>query len=165
MPSTELNLRPIEGADQAFLRELYASSRADEMAAVPWDDATKTAFLTQQFNAQHSYYQTHYHDADFSVVCHRNEPIGRLYVFRGPSVLNLIDVSLLPEWRGQGIGTGFLRALVDEADAAAKSIRLFVEPGNPAKRLYERFGFTVTGSNHVYLQMQRAATPALAVPA
>jgi ribosomal protein S18 acetylase RimI-like enzyme len=161
----ELHLRPIDDGDLAFLRALYASSRAQEMALLPWTQAAKDAFLDQQFDAQHHYYQEHYQGSDFSLICHGAQAIGRLYVFRGPSTINLIDISLFPEWRGHGIGTRYLAALVEEADTAQKSIRLFVEPTNPARHLYQRFGFTISGSNHIYLQMHREAAPALAVPA
>lgn len=165
MRSPELHLRPAEEADLSFLRGLYASTRAQEMALTGWTQPAIAAFLDQQFDAQHRYYQEHYQGSDFSLICQGEQAIGRLYVFRGPTTLNLIDISLLPEWRGQGIGTRYLQALTDEADAGGTSIRLFVEPANPAKRLYERFGFGVTGSNHIYLQMHREAVPALAVPA
>ncbi|WP_044871590.1 N-acetyltransferase [Pseudomonas sp. LFM046] len=162
MPISELQLRPIAEADQAFLRELYATTRAHEMHQVPWDQAAIDAFLTQQFDAQHRYYQEHYHDAQFSLICHQGQSVGRLYVFRGPNTLNLMDIALLPEWRRQGIGTRYLEALVREADETGKSIRLFVEATNPARRLYDRFGFVVTGDNRVYLQMQRAARTSFA---
>ncbi|WP_330115142.1 GNAT family N-acetyltransferase [Pseudomonas sp. JS3066] len=162
MPTLELNLRPIANADMAFLRELYSTTRADEMASTGWSQPAIDAFLAQQFDAQHRYYQEHYHDAQFSLICHRSQAIGRLYVFRGPNTLNLIDIALLPDWRGQGIGTRYLQALTKEADETGKAIRLFVEPGNPATRLYSRFGFVVTGNNRVYLQMQRSARTSLA---
>lgn len=162
MATLELNLRPIEDADLAFLRELYASTRAEEMQRVPWDQATRDAFLSQQFNAQHQYYQAHYEGADFSLICHREQPIGRLYVFRGPATHNLIDISLMPQWRQCGIGTSLVAGMTRDADALGTSIRLFVEPENPARRLYERFGFRESGRRQHYLQMNREAVAALA---
>ncbi|ANY86631.1 MULTISPECIES: GNAT family N-acetyltransferase [Pseudomonas] len=157
MQTVQLHLRPITDTDQAFLQQLYATTRIDELAAVPWDEAAKVAFLLQQFQAQHSYYQAHYQDADFALICQAEQPIGRLYLFRGPSTFNLIDISLLPPWRGLGIGSAYLREITREADAQGKSIRLFVEPENPARRLYERFGFQQSGRRQLYLQMYRDA--------
>ncbi|MDH4568070.1 GNAT family N-acetyltransferase [Pseudomonas sp. BN414] len=161
MSTFELNLRPITEADLCFLRQLYATTRAEEMASTGWNQPAIDAFLAQQFDAQHRYYQEHYHDAQFSLICHQEQPIGRLYVFRGPSTFNLMDIALLPEWQRHGIGTRFLDALIREADEAGKAIRLFVEATNPARRLYDRFGFVVTGDNRVYLQMQRGARTSL----
>ncbi|MCJ1886619.1 GNAT family N-acetyltransferase [Pseudomonas sp. LA21] len=157
MSTFELNLRPFREADLCFLRRLYATTRVDEMASTGWSQLAIDAFLAQQFDAQHRYYQEHYQDAQFSLICHQGQPVGRLYVFRGPSTFNLIDIALLPEWRGHGIGTHYLKALIDEADQAGTAIRLFVEAANPARRLYDRFGFVVCGDNRAYLQMQRGA--------
>lgn len=150
-----LRLRPAGDSDLAFLRTLYAGTRAREMALLPWCEADKAAFLTQQFDAQHRHYQEHYREAEFSVVLQDGHPIGRLYLFRGPTTYNLMDLSLLADWRGRGIGSYLLSLLAQEADTAGKSIRLYVEPDNPARRLYERFGFTVTSRHPVYLEMHR----------
>lgn len=158
MRFTDLRFRPIEEADQSFLRSLYASTRTREMARTGWPQPTIEAFLTQQFDAQHRHYQELYQGADFSVVLNGEHPIGRLYVLRGASTYNLMDLSLLPAWRGLGIGGHLLSALTEEAEAAGKSIRLYVEPDNPARRLYERFDFVITRQDPVYLEMHRLAT-------
>ncbi|WP_028626659.1 GNAT family N-acetyltransferase [Metapseudomonas resinovorans] len=167
MPATELNLRPRTDADMAFLQELYATTRALEMSQAPWDQTAIDAFLTQQFNAQHDYYQAHYPDAEYCVIEHGGSPIGRLYVFRGTEQINLMDIALLPHWQRRGIGTHYLSLLAAEADSTGKAMRLFVEADNPARRLYSRFGFVVTGNNQIYLQMHRGAqaASALGVPA
>ena len=157
MTSLALNLRPAVDTDQAFLRALYASSRAQEMEPLPWSQADKAAFLEQQFDAQHRHYQEHYREAEFSVILHAGQPIGRLYLFRGPRTYNLMDISLLPAWRGRGIGSYLLSLLAQEADMAGKSIRLYVEPDNPARRLYERFGFVITHQHPIYLEVHRTA--------
>ena len=157
MSSNSLRLRPRADEDLSFLCELYASTRIHEMSQTGWPQAAIDAFLAQQFQAQHSYYQEHYQGADFSMICQSGVPIGRLYVYRGPTTLNLIDIALLPQWRGQGIGSHYLAELIREADDLHKAIRLFVEPSNPAVRLYKRMGFVVTDNNQVYLQMRREA--------
>ncbi|MBA1262352.1 GNAT family N-acetyltransferase [Stutzerimonas stutzeri] len=157
MASPALNLRPAVDTDQAFLRALYASTRAQEMELLPWSQAEKAAFLEQQFDAQHRHYQEHYQEAEFSLVLQDGQPIGRLYLFRGPTTHNLMDLSLLPNWRGHGIGSHLLSLLVQEADTTGKSIRLYVEPDNPARRLYERFGFVITRQHPIYLEMHRTA--------
>lgn len=157
MPFHNLTLRPITETDTGFLRALYASTREDEMRNVPWDLTAKEAFLDQQFDAQHRYYQAHYQGADFSLVLDGGQPIGRLYLFRGPATYNLIDIALIADRRGRGIGRHLLDHVLAEADALGRSIRLFVEPANPARRLYERLGFRETGQHQVYLQMTREA--------
>jgi len=125
------------------------------------DDQAKLAFLQQQFDAQHRHYQAHYRGAEFSLILQGEQPIGRLYLFRGPGTHNLMDLSLLPAWRGRGIGRALLAGLVDEADRLGKAIRLYVESDNPARRLYEHFGFIVTGQHPIYLEMHRTAARSL----
>jgi ribosomal protein S18 acetylase RimI-like enzyme len=51
-------------------------------------------------------------------------------------------ISLEPALRGFGIGSEMLRALLEAArEAGGERVSLSVDPGNRAKRLYERFGF------------------------
>ena len=57
-------LRPITTDDTDFLYQLYASTRADEMALVNWPEQQKTDFLSMQFNAQHKYYQEQFIDVN-----------------------------------------------------------------------------------------------------
>ena len=83
------------------------------------------------------------------------EPIGRIYIEQTASEIRLMDVALLPGWRGRGIGSALLRALIEQAEAASLPVGLHVEPYNPVLRLYQRFGFTTVETRGVYLFMQR----------
>lgn len=57
-------------------------------------------------------------------------------------------LAILPEYRGKGIGTQLLEALMNEARASGfKSISLSVDPNNPALQLYEKYGFKKEGIN------------------
>jgi ribosomal protein S18 acetylase RimI-like enzyme len=51
-----------------------------------------------------------------------------------------LGIALLPEYRGQSIGTALLNALVAAEPGA---ISLSVAADNPAVRLYQRFGFAI----------------------
>ena len=150
-----LTFRPIGESDQDFLRALYASTRVDELAPLPWSAEEKRQFLQQQFSLQHRYYQQVYPDADYLVVLHAGDAIGRIYLSRERDALNLVDIALLPEWRGRGIGSALLAELIDEAECAHCAIELHVEPNNPAKRLYERLGFVLDENRGVYDFMRR----------
>jgi ribosomal protein S18 acetylase RimI-like enzyme len=125
------------------------------MAVVPWDDAQKEAFLRSQFEAQDAWYREHYADASFDVILVDGEPAGRLYVHRGDRETRIVDIALLPEYRGNGIGTTLLRDLLAEADAAGKRVTIHVERFNPALRLYERLGFCIAEDKGVYLFLER----------
>jgi ribosomal protein S18 acetylase RimI-like enzyme len=123
---------------------------------VPWDDAQKAAFLRQQFDAQDAWWRENYVEASFDVILVDGEPAGRLYVHRGPSEIRIVDIALLPEHRGNGVGTRLLEDLLGEGDVGGKSVTIHVERMNPALRLYERLGFTLAEDKGVYLFLERA---------
>jgi ribosomal protein S18 acetylase RimI-like enzyme len=145
-----LTFRPIADEDIGFLALIYASTRKQELDATSMTDAQKAAFLGLQFRAQQQHYQKHYPDADRLVVMGRGEDIGRLYIERWPAEHGIIDIALLPEYRGTGAGEALLRDLMDEAAAAGKGVSTHVEKHNPAIRLYHRLGFVTEHDNGVY---------------
>jgi ribosomal protein S18 acetylase RimI-like enzyme len=147
-------LRPARADDRDFLLRVYASTREEELRLVDWNDDQKAAFVQQQFEAQDSYYREHYDPATFDVIEVDGEPVGRLYVARWEDEIRIIDIALLPEHRGRGIGTSALRALLDEAAASGKRLSIHVEKHNPAQRLYERLGFAEVADRGVYVLME-----------
>jgi GNAT superfamily N-acetyltransferase len=147
-------LRPVQPADEELLFCVYASTRADELSVVPWDEAQKEVFLRAQFVSQDRWYREHYDGASFDVVLVDGEPCGRLYVYRGESEIRIVDIALLPEHRGHGVGSALLYDLLDEADGAGKRVTIHVERFNPALRLYERLGFAVAEDKGVYLLLE-----------
>jgi ribosomal protein S18 acetylase RimI-like enzyme len=152
----EITLRPITDADMEFLLRLYASTRAEELAPVPWTDEQKAAFVVQQFTAQHAWWTEHYPGASFDLVLCGDERVGRLYVDRWEREIRIVDVAVLPEWRGRGIGERLIRGVFAEGDAAGKPVSIHVEQFNRARRLYERLGFEYRdGGTGVYLLMVR----------
>jgi GNAT superfamily N-acetyltransferase len=149
-----VSLRPITASDEAFLRRLYASTRAAEMAVVPWSEEQKDAFLRMQFDAQHRFYRSRYGRARFDVIEKDGEPIGRLYVDRGENEIRIVDVALLPEHRGRGIGSARMREILDEARTEGKRVVIHVERENPAHRWYVRLGFRVVEDLGIYFRME-----------
>lgn len=152
-----LRYRPIEPADEALLYAIYASTRAEEMALVQhiWSEQQISAFLNQQFRAQHQYYQEMYSRADFLIILCDDMPAGRLYLYEESADFRIIDITLLPEFRNHGLGEYILRGILDKAAAAGKSVSIHVERMNPARHLYDRLGFKIIDeSNQVYLLME-----------
>src|SRR5215212_7666732 len=148
-----VTLRAVAADDEAFLRRVYASTRAEELAQIPWTDEQKAAFVDHQFTAQTAHYAEHYTGLTSDVIEVDGEPAGRLVVARWPEEIRIVDITLLPEFRGDGTGSGLLRGLIDEARAAGKRLSIHVEMQNPAMRLYERLGFRPVGDAGVYLLM------------
>jgi len=148
-----ITCRTMTDDDVSFIRDLYATTRDVEMQQVPWSDAEKRQFLDSQFEAQKHHYDRFYADAEFLIIEKDGQPIGRIYIDKGSADWCLIDIALMPEWRGSGIGTMLVRELMDGAAAEGKAVTLFVEYFNPAKHLYDRLGFQPTGTNGVYYEM------------
>ena len=155
-------LRPVGIADREFLLRLYASTREEELALVDWAPDQRAAFLEQQFAAQDRHYRERYDGASLDVVEVDGQPAGRLYVARWPSEIRIMDIALLPEFRGQGIGGALLRDLVAEADRSGRRLSIHVERQNPALRLYARLGFALREDKGVYLLLERGAGAQLA---
>lgn len=149
-----VTLRPITEADLPFLLEIYAGTRAEELALVPdWTTEHKRLFVTQQFMAQHQYYQEFYKGADLQLIMNEAIPIGRLYVHwnYSPKEVRIMDIAMLPEYRGKGIGSSLLKAILQKGELLSKNVTIHVEYNNPALRLYERMGFKKVGEfNSVY---------------
>ncbi len=85
------------------------------------------------------------------------EPIGRLYLDRRPGELRIIDIALLSEQRGAGIGGALMQTVLDEAALLGKPVRIHVEKNNPAMHLYDRIGFRQVEDQGVYWLMEWTA--------
>lgn len=142
--------RPARPEDEPFLFTLYAATREAEVSAWGWSPAQQQAFLGMQYQAQARSYAQQFPAADHQLICRGGDPVGRILVHRGPEATDLVDIALLPAYRGAGAGT----ALIRELQAEGRPVRLHVLKGNPAQRLYERLGFRVAGDDGVYLAMQ-----------
>jgi ribosomal protein S18 acetylase RimI-like enzyme len=145
-----LTFRPIGDADLPFLARLYASTRTDELAPVPWSAEEKAVFLESQFRLQHAHYQRHYVGADWLVIFRAGAAAGRLYLARWTREHRIVDIAFLPDHRRHGLGSALLRDLMNEAAAAGKDLTIHVEKMNPALRLYQRLGFETSEDKGVY---------------
>lgn len=134
-------MRPATAADEDFLRDVYGSTRTEELDRTPWDAGQRAAFVAMQYAAQLTHYRSAYPDASVDVIVVDGEDAGRLYVARLPADLRIVDVTLLPAFRGRGVGSRLLGELLAEAAATGRVAIIHVERENPARRLYDRLGF------------------------
>ncbi|HEY2391499.1 MAG TPA: GNAT family N-acetyltransferase [Candidatus Angelobacter sp.] len=158
-------LRPARAEDQDFLFKLYASTRAHEIAAFGWPEAQQEAFLRLQFTAQQRGYESTYPQAEHQIVELDGMPIGRIMVHRDmvhremvhreKGFARLVDISLLAEHCGHGIGSELMGALIRQCTGDGATLKLQVRQVNPAVRLYERLGFIRTSEDAVYIHMER----------
>lgn len=151
-----VRLRPVQPGDEEFLLRVYASSRADEMAQVNWDEAQKMAFLRSQFEAQHRQYFERFPDAEYNVILFKGQPAGRLWIGKAPEQIRLLDIAVLPEYQNQGVGAVLVKALMAEAEEAGKPLRHMVFKLNTAAlRFYERLGFSAVEDTGMHIHMER----------
>ena len=152
--SMSIHLRVVDVADEDFLFSVYASTRADEMARVDWTAGQQEAFLRMQFRAQTQFYIENYPGAEFQVIMLNGQPIGRLYIHKRENEIRIMDIALLPEFRGQGIGLRLLRDILKQGKNLNLPVTIHVEQFNPALRLYQRMGFRPKEDKGVYLLME-----------
>ncbi len=148
-----ITLEPATTFDHEFLYRTFASSRAAEVALTGWSAEQQESFLRMQFEAQRRGYLMQTPDAQYWVIRRNEIPVGRLIVDRTDADIHLIDIGLLPEFRGHGIGSTLMAAMIQEATHERKPIRLFVERFNSALRWYEGLGFEIIGGGQIYLEM------------
>ncbi len=153
-----LRLVPLSPEDEDFIYRLYASTRMAEISGFGWNQAQQEAFLRMQFNAQKRWYEMAYPGAEYTVILRDEQPVGRMIVLRGAQEFHLIDIALLAEHRGCGIGTALVAELIAESRRAAVPLALQVLKSNRAVHLYQRLGFIRSGEDEMYYQMR--ANPA-----
>jgi len=101
-----ITLRPATEEDYDFMRSLYASTREEEMAHFPFDEARKQAFLDQQFAAQFAHYGIHYPTCERNIIVRDGVPVGRLWIDEWRDQIRLVDVALAqpPQFEGGRVG-------------------------------------------------------------
>lgn len=143
-PATSFALRQACSGDEAFLYELYCSTRSEEIAAWGLEPAQREMIMKLQFTARQRHYDIAFPGADHKIILRDDRRAGRILVFRSEREIRLVDVALVPEERGRGIGAALVSALIEEARAEGKPVTLHVAKANRAAGLYRRLGFSVT---------------------
>ena len=149
-----ISLRPAIDGDREFLYRVYASTRQEEMAVVAWTADQKEEFLRMQFEAQHRYYHQQFLEARFDIVELNGRMAGRLYVEERPDEIRIIDIALLDEYRGRGIGSRLMDEILARGQALALPVRIHVEKNNRALGLYHRLCFCEIEDQGVYYLME-----------
>lgn len=157
-PSATVVLRASTPADHELLVDLYGSTREQELAQVGWAPGERDAFVRMQFAAQDADYRMRNPHASFDVVEVAGRPAGRLYVDRREAEIRIVDIALLPQFRGLGVGSGLIGRLQSEAAECGKPLTIHVEVHNPAALLYERLGFRPVSERGLYRRMEWRTT-------
>ena len=144
--------RAATAADDAFLCELYASTRTD-LDAVDWPGETRAAFCEMQWRAQRAGYAASYPGALDDVIDVDGRPAGRVLIGARAGDLVLVDLALVPDVQGLGVGRQVIEDLQREAAGTGRGVSLQVAAGNRARALYERLGFVASEQHGVHTEM------------
>ena len=148
-------VRAITPADDTFLMCLYGDTREDELSqAGNLTPEQKAAFVEMQYLAQTRYFQDKYPNASFDLLLVGSTPIGRRYVDRQKEVINIIDLTLKPERRGNGIGTKIMNEIMEEAREKKLVITLYLQKTEKCWNLFERMGFRSIADDGVNFLME-----------
>lgn len=150
----QVSLRPLRPDDEPLLMRLLADSRRAELDLLPWSEDQKQAFVRSQHAAQHAHLTGSWPEASLKIVLLDGEAVGRIYVHRQDQSIHLLEISLLAEHRGRGLGTALLESLISEADGAGAVLTANVERANRALGLYERLGFRRVAEHGLHLLME-----------
>ena len=150
-PPIVIEQREVLPDDEHFLRELYHSTRIDEVKAFGWNEGEQTSFLDMQFRMQQGSYKMQFPNAEQRIILCDGEAAGRLIIDRSEADLSLTDIAILPAFRRRGIASRLIKQLQTEAP----SIKLSVDKQNDAaRRVYEKHGFVITGENEFMYGMR-----------
>ena len=152
-------LRTVRAEDGPFLHRLFVSIRGPEFAATDLAPAALSSLLAMQRDAQDDSYRREHPGADVDLIIIDSQPAGRLTVDREPGRIHVVEIGLLPEYRGRGTGTWLLTRLLEEGQRSGRSVTLNVVRTGRALVLYRRLGFVITGGDDVYLEMATAPGP------
>lgn len=149
------SLRAATADDHSFFRELYGSTRAEEMTSWGWNREQREQFVRMQFTARERHYGTMYPERDDQVILRDGRPVGRMIVARRKSEMVLVDIALLPDEQGRGEGGTLVRGLQQEAGESGRPVGLHVLNSNIAAiRFYGRLGFKTIDDDGSYLLME-----------
>lgn len=150
-------MRPAGPGDDAFLRSLDAAVRAYELGP-GLDPDLLVDVLALQYRAREAAWERDAPGRDDLVVLWDEAPSGRLVLDRAAGGIRVVDIAVLPDRQGRGIGTAAMGEVIEEADLAGLPVSLHVVVGSRAVALYERLGFRRAGSGETHLFMERPST-------
>ena len=143
-----ITFKNVEDKDQQFIEMVYRSTREKELSLTNWPEDQKHRFIIMQSIAQLAEYKKNYKDAVYKIIRYKNKSAGRLYLWESNREIRIIDISLLPEFQGKGIGGKVLSDIIKSAKQQNKIVSLTVFHDNPVKKLYERLGFKKISHNN-----------------
>ena len=136
-------LRQATEADYAFLYDLFRATMKVYVAQTwGWNETVQPDMFKNRFDPEHS-----------QIVVVDGRDVGVLSMERRSDTLFLGNIQILPEEQEHGLGTAIIKTIVEQAHGEGIPVNLQVLKVNPARHLYERLGFVVTGETTTHYLM------------
>jgi ribosomal protein S18 acetylase RimI-like enzyme len=110
-----LSTRPEAASDKDFLFSLFESVKGPDITRMPVNDVMKSHLLHMQYRGMAQSYRARYASEAFSIVIINGKPAGRLIMDVTDDRIHIVYIALLPQWRGRGIGSAVMRAVLARA--------------------------------------------------
>ncbi|GLK82729.1 GNAT family N-acetyltransferase [Ancylobacter defluvii] len=147
--SLTISLKPAETVDYAFALDLYLMTmRPLTSQLMTWDEGRQIASFAHQWRGD-----------EVRIILLDGSEVGWIQTREEAPKIRLLQFFIMPDQQGRGIGSEVLAQLLAQGDSAGKPVTLAVLRNNPARRLYERFGFTVVDETGLKLRMERQSSP------
>lgn len=146
-----LKLRKAKAEDEGFLLDLFLEIRGSELGKAGLPEQALRHLLVMQYDAQNLSYRGRFREADSRIIELNGQRIGRQLTAIEAGATRLIDISISSGFRGRGVGSFFLERLKNGSERVSLSVYRLNEG---ALRLYLRHGFSITGEDGMYLNME-----------
>jgi ribosomal protein S18 acetylase RimI-like enzyme len=100
------------------------------------------------------YFREHFDPAERQIIRYCGTDVGYISIEEQKTHFFLNSIAILPAYQGRGIGTTLIRRLQQRARKEGVPVTLQVFKVNPARALYERLGFKVTGETDTHCRMK-----------
>lgn len=152
----KITTRPSVAQDSTMMLELYASTSQDELDQLGWSLGHQRTFVIMQAQTEEWNRARLYPGMDRLTICVDDLQVGRLLVCLRRGVLHLVDISLLPRYRGLGIGTRLVREVIEEAGKARVPVTIKVLKDSISFRIADQLGFTASTDLGRYVELSLA---------
>jgi GNAT superfamily N-acetyltransferase len=136
-----VRMRAVAENDNYLLYDIVSSTVIEQVKLMGGDVRQLAPLLQMQFENQTMEYRERFPKAEHFIIMMNDVDAGRIYLDRNSEEIHILDITLLPEFRGKGLGTFILKSLEEEAERKRAPICIYVEDGNPSLRLFRRLGY------------------------
>ncbi|MDH3582759.1 MAG: GNAT family N-acetyltransferase [Phycisphaerae bacterium] len=138
-------LRAATPDDYEFLYDLLVATMKEYVRQIwGWEETE-----------QRERFRTRFAPEKFEIVVVEGQNVGAVSVERRPTELFLSEIQIQPAFQRRRLGTAIIQDLIHEAGRQALPVGLQVLKINPARGLYDRLGFAVTGETDTHYLMSR----------